>query len=107
MSSTAHLEEKREPIHDPSREDGITINYWRMGQEGHLDSFSLLVCVQIAQHQVSWTMDMQPHTTQTITIDGRTIALIAGAWEIGIETRENGEHLGLMALIDNDRPLPI
>ncbi len=78
-----------------------------MGQQGHLDHFGLLVSVQIAQYRVTWTMDMQPQSTHTITIDGRTIALVAGAWEIGIEARGNGEHLGMVALIDNDKPLPL
>ena len=107
MSITALQEERREPGHDPPGEDGITVNYWRMGQQGHLDHFGLLVSVQIAQYRVTWTMDMQPQSTHTITIDGRTIALVAGAWEIGIEARGNGEHLGMVALIDNDKPLPL
>ena len=106
MFITAFQEEIRRPDHEPPGEEGITVNYWRMGQEGHLDHFGLLVSVQVGQHRVTWTMDMQPQCTHSITVDGRIIALVAGAWEISIEAREHGEHLGLVTLIDNDEPLP-
>ncbi len=106
MLIAALQEERRESDHEPPGEDGITVNCWRMGHQGHLDHFGLLVSVQVAGHRLTWTMDMQPQCTHSITVDGRIIALVAGAWEISIEAREHGEHLGLVTLIDNDEPLP-
>jgi len=31
---TALQEQRREPDHEPLGEEGITVNYWRMGQQG-------------------------------------------------------------------------
>jgi hypothetical protein len=45
-------------------------------------------------------------TTQNITLDGRTITLVASEQDIGLDIRETSEHLGMITLIDNDQPLP-
>jgi hypothetical protein len=105
MSSRAHQEEG-ESVPISTWEDGITINYWRMGQEGILDHYGLHISVQVSQHRITWTMNMHPQTAQEIFIDGRTIALVAGKRDIGINTLGGSEHehLGLITLSDNDQP---
>ncbi len=101
MQLTQHLTEDI-PAATQLHEDSITVEYWRLYQQGAIEHFELVLTLWIGDHRIIEHLRLFAHTTLALAIDGRTITLEAAHDAIGIALGENGDHLGPICLIDRD-----